>query len=372
MMNRSLPRFLLFAVFLPAALSAQTTTPAGTVTLSPAADATLIQNGSGARANGSGPALFVGRNSQGNRLRGLLRFDPGAQVPAGAVVLSARLELFLTPSNPAPAAVELHRVSASWGEGPSSSSGGGGAPSQAGDATWLHRFYDDVLWATPGGDFDAASGSSTVVGADGDYVWTGPELAADVQAWIDAPDANHGWILIGNEDAVQTAKRFASREGDAATAPRLIVEYAPPCEPAPLSQGYWHRQCLGVADGIRPGNGAGPRSATEPAFDALAECAADALEAAGLPGRSTCDALDASPPADPCERAEKQLAALVLNLCSGRLSPICGIEADETGCDATTVGELVDELVERIHAGDCRRAAACAGTVNEGDAIDGP
>ncbi|MHC4093483.1 MAG: hypothetical protein ACYSVY_24955, partial [Planctomycetota bacterium] len=58
----------------------------------------------------------------------------------------------------------LHRVLADWGEGESSGSGGTGAPTEPGDATWIHRFYPDVFWASPGGDFEAAVSSSQSIG----------------------------------------------------------------------------------------------------------------------------------------------------------------------------------------------------------------
>ena len=51
-----------------------------------------------------------------------------------------------------------------------------------------------------------------------------------MQAWVDFPDSNHGWLLLGGEDAPTTAKRFASREAeDPATRPQLLVEYELPC-----------------------------------------------------------------------------------------------------------------------------------------------
>jgi hypothetical protein len=209
------------------------TASAETMMVPCAADNTLIESATGAISNGSGPAVFVGRNSQaqGSRRRGLLRFDVAAALPAGVIVTRAELTLTLTPSNPQPAWIGLHRVLAAWGEGASTAAGGSGAPAAPGDATLLHTFYDVSFWAQAGGDYHAAASAALEVGDAGAWEWgSTPAAVADVQAWIDFPDSNHGWLLLGAEDAPTTAKRFASREAeDAATRPQLLVEYQRPC-----------------------------------------------------------------------------------------------------------------------------------------------
>jgi hypothetical protein len=40
-------------------------------------------------------------------------------------------------------------------------------------------------------------------------------MAADIQAWLDNPSSNFGWVLLGKEGAEATAKRFDSRENEA-------------------------------------------------------------------------------------------------------------------------------------------------------------
>jgi hypothetical protein len=52
-------------------------------------------------------------------------------------------------------------------------------------------------------------------------------MAADVQGWLDSPATNFGWIIIGNESAALTAKRFDAHES-AATRPILTVYYTVP------------------------------------------------------------------------------------------------------------------------------------------------
>ena len=209
------------------------TASAETAIVPAAADNTLIESATGAASNGVGPVLFVGRTSQsaGFRRRALLWFDVAAALPTGAIVTRAELGLMLTPSNPSPIEIGLHRVLAAWGEGGSSASGGGGAPASPGDATWLHTFYDTAFWETPGGDFLAAASATVQVGEAAGVRWgPTPELIADVQAWVDFPDSNNGWLLLGGEDSPTSSKRVASREADdPAARPQLLVEYEVPC-----------------------------------------------------------------------------------------------------------------------------------------------
>ncbi len=147
-----------------------------------------------------------------------------------------------------------------------------------------------------------------------------------------------------------------------------------PDDPDPSSQGYWYHQCLGVPaseGGIDPGrNGRGPQSPTEPNFvPDLMDCGFAGLEDAGLFGLTTCDGMDADPPSDPCQRAEKQLTALILNVCSGKLGNGCEVDVSAEGCSSTNVGDLIEEIAGLIQSGDCNVAKSCAAAVNEGDAL---
>lgn len=199
-------------------------------TLAPTADTTLYQSSAGALGNGAGEAFFAGANSGMAVRRGLIRFDLAAAIPAGATITAVELVLTNSAANVSPQAVRLHRVLASWGEGASvaGSGGGGGAPALPGDATWLHRSSPGVLWSVAGGDFAPDPSAQSIVAGPGVYSWFGPNLVADAQAFLDAPASNFGWMLLGNEAAANSAKRFSSREDPIETAqPRLIVTYVP-------------------------------------------------------------------------------------------------------------------------------------------------
>jgi hypothetical protein len=205
---------------------------AGSVSVPALRDTTLIESATGALGNGAGPHLFGGRTGQasGSIRRGLVAFDVAARVPRGATVTGVRLALHLSQSNAGPVAVGLHRVLRAWGEGASSAAGGSGAPAASGDATWLHTYFPESFWASPGGDFAEAPSATAVVDQPGAYQWgSTAEMVADVQSWLDDPAADHGWILVGDERAGTTVKRFDSRENpEEGLRPILTIEFGRP------------------------------------------------------------------------------------------------------------------------------------------------
>ena len=74
--------------------------------------------------------------------------------------------------------------------------------------------------------------------------------------------------------------------------------------------------------------------------------------------------MDADPPSDKCEKALKQLTAPILTVCSDRLQNTCEVDVSAEGCTSTDVGDLIQEVADLIHAGDCNQAASCARAVN--------
>ncbi len=212
----------------PNQVVSSTTAVLTTTNLNPSKDNTLYQTSDGSLSNGAGQYFFVG--STGPRTnairRGVIQFPITDNLPAGSIVISAVLQLNMSQTIAGDQAVWLHRLTADWGEGTSVASGneGAGAPATPGDATWLHRFYSSTFWTAAGGDFIVTPSATTIVGGAGFYAWSSPDMAADIQGWLNAPATNHGWILIGNESAATTAKRFNTRENLAPeTRPVLII-----------------------------------------------------------------------------------------------------------------------------------------------------
>ena len=199
-------------------------------------DNTLFESATGTLSNGIGPNMFTGLSgglAPPQKKRGLIWFDVAGNLPPGSTITSVTLKLSLLQTRDLSSRiVELRRVLQEWGEGTSNSglTGGGGAPATAGDATWLHTFFNTDLWVNSGGDFSGTvSGSQSVGTLAGDFTWASTaQMVADVQSWLDDPNNNFGWSLLTNESVIQTARRFGSRENaTVANRPLLTIEYIP-------------------------------------------------------------------------------------------------------------------------------------------------
>jgi hypothetical protein len=200
----------------------------GTIVIPAAADNTLYQSALGTLSNGAGQHFFVGRTADGNVRRALIRFNTGV-LPPWTTVVSSTMTFNMSKTISGTSVVSAHPATTAWGEGASDALGeeGGGATAMPGDATWLHSFFNTHTWNTPGGDFDATASASTIVAGNGLYNWSSPGLVADVQQWVSDPATNFGWVILGNEAADTSAKRFDSREnGIPANVPRLQITFS--------------------------------------------------------------------------------------------------------------------------------------------------
>jgi hypothetical protein len=172
--------------------------------------------------------------------RALIYFDVSGNVPAGATIDSVSLSLFFNKTSGVGTNVSVHRLLNDWGEGTSYQTGGQGATATQNDATWYYQKYNasspssSTVWNTPGGDFDptvsattyAGTGLGTGVDAYQLVYWRSSIMTSEVQAWLNNPSTNYGWLLQGDESTGQTAKQFLSREtGTSTTAPLLKVYY---------------------------------------------------------------------------------------------------------------------------------------------------
>jgi hypothetical protein len=193
-------------------------------------DNTLYENATGALSNGAGDGMVSGRTGQlsASIRRAVLAFDLSF-IPAGATVTSATLSLYMYNTSSGSQPIELHRLTANWGEGNSSTiSTGGGAASTTGDSTWIHTFYNTQTWNTVGGDFVSTATATQTVDSIGYYLWSGAGVFSDVQYMVTHPGQNFGWLLLGNETTGQTTKAFASRENsNIAWRPVLSITYFP-------------------------------------------------------------------------------------------------------------------------------------------------
>jgi hypothetical protein len=211
---------------------------AGTININPSKDNTLYEYNPdmGDLSNALGTHFFTGTTAMNALRRGVLAFDIAGNIPPGSTITAVSLSANMsrTPVNTA-YVVELHKLLADWGEGTSHASGqeGRGAPATPNDATWRHRFFDTIFWTTQGGDFSATVSASQMVGGIGQYTWSSAQMVTDVQGWLDNPASNFGWLVLGDEVSVPTAKRFDTREST--NPPVLAITYIPSGTPTPTA-----------------------------------------------------------------------------------------------------------------------------------------
>ncbi len=204
-----------------------------TATLTAVKDASIYADNT-SNANGAGIYMHCGSNSGGAVRRALVQFDLSS-IPAGSTITAATLTLFGSTgasNNTASTTIEIHKLTQTWSEGSSvpPSNGGSGIAAAAGDVTWNRRTYNTTSWTNAGGTFSGTvSASASVPEASGARNWTGAQVLADVQGWYANSATNFGWILIGDENTDQTARRFSSRQhATVSERPKLVITYTPP------------------------------------------------------------------------------------------------------------------------------------------------
>jgi hypothetical protein len=223
---------ILLALILTTSLGciAASSVNAAIINIMPSKDNTLYEfdPAEGDTSNALGLHFFAGETAMGELRRGVLAFDIAGSIPPGSTITAVSLSMNVSrvPVDTA-YTVELHKLLADWGEGTSDAPGeeGDGAPATTNDATWRHRFFDTIFWTTQGGDFSATVSASQSVGGVGQYTWSSAQMVADVQSWVNNPASNFGWLVLGDETAIATAKRFDTRES--ASPPVLTIQYIP-------------------------------------------------------------------------------------------------------------------------------------------------
>lgn len=202
------------------------------VTLTPVADTSLFQKFPGNNVGGS-MSLASGDTATEDPARALVRFLPSTSIPSGVTVTGARLEMSVVRTiTSAPTVFDVHRLLVDWGEGNKGAGQviGAGQPASDGEATWEMRFHPTVAWNVPGGsagsDYAAVSSASAELVNQGVLTFASTViLVSDVQAWIDNPASNFGWLVKArHEFSTTSARRFGSREHPDGP-PRLVVDY---------------------------------------------------------------------------------------------------------------------------------------------------
>ncbi len=203
------------------------------VSLESTVDNMLVEDAGGGLSNGAGNRMFAGQTLQvsGTAIRrALVQFDVAGTIPAGATIVSAELQLTVVRSRGVgDLDVALHRTLADWGEGTSIGFRGQaiGATATTDDATWTLGRFPGQAWSTPGGDFEPVASATANVPTSGSASWSSTALRDDVQAMLDAPATDFGWVVIADEGvAAPNVRGFGTHEQSSANArPVLVIEY---------------------------------------------------------------------------------------------------------------------------------------------------
>jgi hypothetical protein len=155
-----------------------------------------------------------------------------------------------------------------------------------------------------------------------------------------------------------------------ATLAYATIEPEDPVPCNPRTQGYWHRQCMGYLNVLYPVKH-GPGLHPDFTFDqlhAIFNFVEYRLLMIGIT-ETACEALDARPGSDPCQRAIKQYAALLCNISSGLLDLTCCVDF---GAGITDVESALAEIEYNMVGMDpdgCKIAASRADEINTAIAV---
>jgi hypothetical protein len=211
---------------------------ADTAILSPNADSTINDRNPDYNMGGH-LTIDAGASGMADKKRALLMFNIAGQIPPQATVSSVTLtvKMVRAPNGGGVDSIfSLHRLRQFWGEGNKATADDNttdfGEQATTNEVTWNARLYSAPLWSAPGTSspvdyFSAASATNFIAGV-GTYTFnSNSNLIADVQAWVNNPDTNFGWILTSLlENTSTTIRRFGSREST--NGPLLTVQYSLP------------------------------------------------------------------------------------------------------------------------------------------------
>lgn len=199
-----------------------TRVPAARVASEPGWVDTTLRDGWQANASfSSSSTLFVGQSATSSVTNGraLLRYDVVGQIPAGARIVSAHLEL--TPvarQNSQAKRVDVHALTRAF------------TPA----ATW-NRYDGTNPWTTPGGDFAPVPEASAAV--RGDEFFNTWNVSGLVAAWHEGRAANHGVLVKDAPGQPRNAISYGS--ANSSDPPMLAIRWSR--QPGDLPAYYFER-----------------------------------------------------------------------------------------------------------------------------------
>jgi len=200
---RAFPRGTVLTAALVASVAVAS--PAGAITIDPSSQDTFILSDSPNLIRGQSARIKV-RSKWNRTWRGLVQFDLSS-IPQYSTINSATLRL-REVNAPLPAAKThgVYKIIDSW-------------------------LQNSVKWSNQPGHAASATATATVGTAKTDRDFT---VDPDVQAWVNAPASNHGWMIIDqaepdeNDDIVTYVAR--ETRDNLTRKPKLLVDFtAPEC-----------------------------------------------------------------------------------------------------------------------------------------------
>ncbi len=188
------------------ALTCEVLQPAASV----GADAYIKQDKQDERRGGDNELRV--KTESGKLNRSLLRFDLSG-LPAGSLIASATLSLWVKEVRDGNATINAHKLTNSWTEA---------------EVTWKARDKAaNQLWSTLGGDYNAVLIDSEAVVKDVKNYWALWNLTAAAQDWLTNPAANYGVILESPVTSPKNETKFkSSDDGTASQRPNLEICYS--------------------------------------------------------------------------------------------------------------------------------------------------
>jgi len=180
---------------------------------------------------GRSSLLYTGRlgsNGGGLKRRLLISFDLSNPTLEGCSNVVAKVELQLEASRVKAVdrvGLRAHRMSKGWtsGTGSNEDADPGVSTAEAGESTWEYRVYPAEKWESIGGDFNPIPSATSTASCPSRFgckrTLSSVAMAADVQTWLNDAKSNFGWILVGDEEELQTAQQFGSGNS------RLVVSF---------------------------------------------------------------------------------------------------------------------------------------------------
>lgn len=177
----------------------------------------------------------------------LIQFDISS-IPAGAVIVSATLRLYVAISGDATKNNTVHRGLVDWYEGDQAN----GITTIDG-SVWNYRNYiGSVAWS---GGAGGAAGTEYVSSATGTFAAGGSgyqsaDVTADVQNFYATPANNKGWWIVGQSGATGTKQWASSEHPSSGIRPELVIVYT-------ISETAAPTEASSVSDTVAPTVSAG-------------------------------------------------------------------------------------------------------------------